>query len=364
VRQIPAVQVLRRVWIQQFCREIDSATGQQQVRRREEAPDGDGLPPAGDRIISPYDLDARWGVKRNVCWPGYKVHFTETCNPPGQDTAGQDTAGQDTAGQDTAGQDKPPCARGRRTRRRRGRGEIPNLITNVETTPATVPDTAMTTPIHQRLDSKGLLPGEHLTDSGYASADTITAARLQGLQLIAPARQDHSRQARTGSGYDQSAFTVDYATRTATCPEGKTNSSWTPVRINGTDKITARWTRHDCQSCPARPQCTRAGSRTITIHHQDQHEALTAARAGQATPQWRASYAPRAGAEGTMRQAAHVTGVRHARYQGLPKTALEHNLAATAINLIRLDAYWTGHPLKRTRHSHLARLDFTTTTAA
>ena len=61
-----------------------------------------------------------------------------------------------------------------------------------------------------------------------------------------------------------------------------------------------------------------------------------------------------------MRQTTHVTGIRHARYRGLPKTALEHNLAATAINVIRLDAYWTGRPLDRTRSSHLARLDFTT----
>jgi hypothetical protein len=32
-----------------------------------------------------------------------------------------------------------------------------------------------------------------------------------------------------------------------------------------------------------------------------------------------------------------VTGIRTARYRGLPKTALEHTIAATAINLIRLD---------------------------
>ncbi len=57
---------------------------------------------------------------------------------------------------------------------------------------------------------------------------------------------------------------------------------------------------------------------------------------------------------------AEQCGIRHARYRGLPKTALEHNLAATAINVIRLDAYWTGRPLDRTRSSHLARLDFTT----
>ena len=60
-----------------------------------------------------------------------------------------------------------------------------------------------------------------------------------------------------------------------------------------------------------------------------------------------------------MRKATHVTGIRQARYLGLPKTQLEHNIAAAAINMIRLDAYWTGHPLDRTRSSHLTRLDFT-----
>jgi hypothetical protein len=82
----------------------------------------------------------------------------------------------------------------------------------------------------------------------------------------------------------------------------------------------------------------------------------------EATAQWKARYAARAGVEGTMRQATHVTGIRRARYLGLPKTQLEHNLAAAAINMIRLDAYWTGHPLDRTRTSHLARLDFTLAT--
>ncbi|MDT3442525.1 MULTISPECIES: hypothetical protein [unclassified Pseudofrankia] len=43
---------------------------------------------------------------------------------------------------------------------------------------------------------------------------------------------------------------------------------------------------------------------------------------------------------------------------GLPKTRLAHVLAATALNLIRLDAWWTGTPLDRPRASHLARLDF------
>jgi hypothetical protein len=43
----------------------------------------------------------------------------------------------------------------------------PNLITNVATTDASVPDVAMTEPIHRMLDRRGLLPGEHYLDSGY-----------------------------------------------------------------------------------------------------------------------------------------------------------------------------------------------------
>ncbi|HUY50397.1 MAG TPA: hypothetical protein VMV92_32605 [Streptosporangiaceae bacterium] len=50
-----------------------------------------------------------------------------------------------------------------------------------------------------------------------------------------------------------------------------------------------------------------------------------------------------------------------ARISGCRTTQLEHNIAAAAINMIRMDAYWTGHPLDRTRSSHLARLDFTLT---
>jgi integrase len=41
---------------------------------------------------------------------------------------------------------------------------------------------------------------------------------------------------------------------------------------------------------------------------------------------------------------------------GLPKTHLAHIITATAINLIRLDAWWTETPPGRTRTSHLATL--------
>jgi transposase len=71
LRELPAVQALRRIWIQQFCREVSG--GRQEVRRREKLPEGDGLPPARDQLISPYDLDAGYSVKRDHGWAGYKA---------------------------------------------------------------------------------------------------------------------------------------------------------------------------------------------------------------------------------------------------------------------------------------------------
>ncbi|GAA4978640.1 hypothetical protein GCM10025331_86950 [Actinoplanes utahensis] len=331
--QIPAVQALRLIWIQQFHLDIDGA-GRREVRRRDPAPNGDGVPPVRDKICSPYDLHARYAIKRDTRWRGYKVHFTETCDPPEPATSGSDHDPR--------------------------RGDHPNLITNVATTTAAVADTTMTTPIHQHLTGKGLTPAEHLVDSGYPSAQLIvTAARDHGITLITPLPADNSAQARAGHGYDRSAFTVDFDTRHSTCPQGHTSSSWTPTRTRGTDTIIVAWPLTACRPCPVRELCTTGDRRKIGLPPRDTHEALTTARTLQKTSDWKTRYRTRAGIEGTIRQATHVTGIRTARYRGLPKTSLEHNIAATAINIIRLDHYWTGQPLDRTRTTHLQRLDFT-----
>jgi len=341
LRELPAVQALRRIWIQQFYREVSG--GRQEVRRREKLPEGDGLPPGRDQLISPYDLDARYGVKRGHGWGGYKVHFTETCDAPGTQA-------------DASPGTRPAPGAGP------GRGDRPNLVTGVATTQATVADSAMLTPVHQQLAERQLLPGEHLVDSGYPSAELIIhAARVFGITLVSPLRLDNSAQARAGGGYDKAAFTFDFDARQATCPQGIASSTWTPYRQRQDEAIMVSWPQTACLPCPARQLCTSSRRRQITIRPRELHEALASARTQQTSAQWKTRYNARAGIEGTMRQATHVTGIRRARYLGLPKTRLEHNIAAAAINMIRMDAYWTGHPLDRTRSSHLARLDFTLT---
>jgi hypothetical protein len=300
------------------------------IRRREAQ--AEGLPPGRSRITSPYDTGARWSVKRDTFWNGYKIHVTETCGTPGIPGRGQD------------GEAVVP----------------PNLVVGVETTEATVPDSQMTEAIHHRLDQRGMLPGEHYADSGYPSAELLVSSQADyGITLVTPMLADTSAQARAGAGYDRAAFAIDFDARQATCPQGHPSSSWSPAAQRGTDTIVITFPKAACKPCPVRDQCTTsaAGRRQLTVHPRDIHQAQLAARAAQDTRDFQARYALRAGVEGTIRQAIAVTGIRRARYRGLAKTRLEHASAAVALNLIRLHAFWNGHPLDRTRTSHLARLE-------
>jgi transposase len=348
LREIPAVEVLRRVLVQNYTR--TTTGGREVIKRREKEPEGDGLPPGHTRIASPYDLDARWGVKRDTFWLGYKLHITETCDdaPPCtcRPAAGDTEPGAHRA--DGGGHDKA-CAH----------LVFPNLITSVATTDATVADSQMTGVIHGELAGRDLAPGRHYLDSGYLSAAVVVAALATwGVALIGPLLADTSAQARAGHGYARAGFAVDYDSETVTCPQGRTSSSWTPCTQRGQAAAVATFSVSDCGPCPARAQCTTSGKkrRQLTVLPRDLAEAQAAARTAENTIPFRADYARRAGVEGTMHQAASH-GARRARYRGLPKTRLDHVFMACALNLLRLEAYWTGTPLDRQRTSHLARLE-------
>jgi hypothetical protein len=328
LRELPAVQTLRTVLIQNYTRTVSGE--REVVKRREKQEDGgDGLPPGEIRIASPYDTQARWSAKRDTFWLGYKLHISETCSRPAPDA-------------------DPAAAPDR-----------PNLITNVTTTAATLPDSKALEIVHASLGTRGLLPHEHYLDSGYPSAELIVSSFKQhGVALITPVLLDHSRQARAKDGFAAHDFTIDWVTEKATCPAGKTSATWNPVIQNGTPKTVISFAAADCGPCPFKNQCTSARSnrRQLSIHPQQMFETLCAARVEQRTEDWKADYALRAGIEGTVQQTTHRTGARRTPYQGLAKTHLDHVYCAAAINLIRLDAWWNGHSLDRTRTSHFARL--------
>jgi transposase len=103
----------------------------------------EGLLPAARMISSPHDLDAHYAKKYTTSWVGYRVHFTESCEP-----------------------------------------DQPHLITHVETTAGPIADAAVTNAIHEQLQAKQLLPRLHIVDTGYLDADLlVTTPRDYGIEL-------------------------------------------------------------------------------------------------------------------------------------------------------------------------------------
>jgi len=349
LRELPAVQVLRVVLVQNYTRAV-AGNGREVVKRREKTDEGgDGLPPASIRLTSPYDTDARWSAKRDTFWNGFKVHISETCATAADDAARPAPAPTAKVAARTPHGRKPDRAPRR-----------PNLITNVATTASTLPDSKALEGIHQSQQRRGLLPDEHYLDSGYPSAELITGSLARyGVALITPVLLDTSRQAKAKEGFAAHDFTIDWQTQQATCPAGKTSTTWNPVVQAGVPKTVVTFAATDCIPCPFKQQCTSAKSnrRQLSLHPWEMTEALRTARAQQQTKDWNTDYALRAGVEGTIRQAAAVTDMHHARYRGLAKTHLEHVFSAVALNLLRINAWWNGHALDRTRTSHLARLE-------
>jgi transposase len=96
-------------------------------------------------IRCPSDPEAQTGKKRDQTWLGYTVHFTQTCAMP---------------------ESEPEQAT-----------PLPQLMVQVQTTVAPVPDVEMTATIHEELAKGDLLPEEHLVATGYVDADLLVSSQ-------------------------------------------------------------------------------------------------------------------------------------------------------------------------------------------
>jgi transposase len=309
VRRLPAVDLLRRVWVQNFMVQDDRVVWR----------DNDNIPPSGRYISSPYDPDAHYANKRSTAWIGYKVHLTETCE-----------------------------------------ADSPNLITHVETTAAPVADDAVTATIHADLAEQDLLPAQHIADTGFVNSKLfVDSHHAYGIELIGPTRADNHWQAKTGTGFAASEFAIDWDAHQAICPNGKTSASWTPAIDKFKNHvIKIKFANVDCRACPSSALCTRTQPprRTITVRPQAQHEALLAGRQREQTEQFAQQYAIRAGVEGTIAQGVRSCGMRRSRYIGQARTHLQHLMTAAAMNVVRLLRWLAGEPKATTPRSAFARL--------
>jgi transposase len=313
LREVPAVETLRRVWLQNFFHDQD---GNVKWRTSEI-----GIPPSSKFVGSPFDPEARYARKFTTSWVGYRVHITETCEEG-----------------------------------------LPNIITDVQTTPGPVADGDATPIIHEALKQKDLLPETQFVDTGYLDAELLAESKKNyGVDLYGPTRPDYKWQAREKTGFEAAAFTIDWENEQATCPEGKKSLSWSPAIDRQNNKVVKiKFSGKDCMPCPSRDLCIRSVKeykrRTVTVRVKEHHEALKMAREREGTADFKEQYAKRAGIEGTVSRAVRTCDVRRSKYIGLTKTHLHHLLSATSLSFLRVGEWLMAIPNATTRRSSFARL--------
>ena len=310
LRQIPAVEIMRQVWVQQFYR------SEADIQWRTEA---EGVPPSALFIASPYDPEAHFAKKRSTSWVGYKVHLTESCEE-----------------------------------------DQPHLITHVETTAAPVADGDVLETIHDALAADDLLPAVHLTDTGYVDAKRLLSSRTRyDVDLLGPTRGDYHRRGRENKGFAAQDFTIDWERRRAICPAGQTSANWVLTQDpKGHPVIRVNFASSICKVCPHRLDCVDADGvrRTLTLQLPELQIALQAARQRENTAEFRDQYGKRAGIEGTISQGVRAFDLRRSRYVGQAKTRLQHLLIAAAIDLVRIHRWLVGEPRAQTRQSAFTAL--------
>jgi Transposase DDE domain len=308
-REMPAVEGLRQVWVQQFYR-VEGA------RRWRPAED---LPPSVLMIGSPDDAEARYSKQRSTEWTGYRAPLTETCDE-----------------------------------------DVPHLSSDVQTTPAPVSDCAMLPNMQAALAPREVLPAAHLVDAGYGTADHVVASQTEpDIPLLGPVNPDASWQATAQQGCDVASFLVDGDTQTVVCPNGRRSALWLPTHDRHAHPVIhIRLARADGQVCAKRAQCTQSAAhpRMFTMRPHAQHEALQAARQRQTTEECQGTYAKRAGVAGTLSQAVRPADWRRARSIGVAKTHRQNLVTAAALNVLRVAVWLAERPHARTRLSPFAAL--------
>lgn len=311
VRHVPAVAVLRQVWIQNYVWHDGVLTWRA----------NDNIPPAAQFISSPYDTEAHYARKHTTQWVGYKLFITETCDD-----------------------------------------ERPQLMTHIETTPGPVSDGTVTPRIHDALQQRDMLPETHLVDTGFLDAELLAATPDQyGVDLYGPTRQDYHWQAQDGTGFAAEHFQIDWEQQQATCPAGNTSISWTTAVDNrSTEVIKIKFSTKDCRHCPHLTQCVRSKKqyprRTLTVRTEQQHKALMAARQREKTAAFDQEYDRRAGIEGTISRGIRTTRLRRTRYVGRNRVRLGHILTGLGLNALRLGEWFLGMERPKTRVSPFTRL--------
>jgi transposase len=211
------------------------------------------------------------------------------------------------------------------------------LVLAVEPMPANRTDGADLLAVVDSLPTRaGVTVERVLGDTSYGTADNRLACAARGIELLAPLPE------ASDPAVAKTAFNLDRDTPSATCPAGHTTTTIRTKRDpQGRPVLHFTFPRTVCEACALFRRCVRSKTegRTITANYHE--DLLQAARAQQATPEFKQTYRKRAAVE---RKIADLVGhgLRRARYLGRVKVRLQNYWIAGVVNLKRLFGLFQG----------------------
>lgn len=256
-------------------------------------------------VKNPHDPDAQWSSKdlaKTKTWVGYKAQLAETV--PNSDVT-------------------------------KKKGEpTEQFITEITTTEAIASDLdGMARNLHAQAEHQDDEPAELYVDAAYVTDDTLAHAKVQGREIIGPAR----KPGNPTHLLDTDQFDVDIANRKAVCPAGHTSRQCSLINDHYNASIYFRFEWAGlCENCHLQKQCTRRkdGRRHVSVGMH--HDLLQQRRREMKTEEFKLKMHRRNAIEGTVSEFTRLGG-RRTRYKGLAKTTLANYFQCAAVNANR----WT-----------------------
>jgi len=206
------------------------------------------------------------------------------------------------------------------------------LILDIQDMPAPGSDGQQLLPTLRRVEGQAGVSVERvLGDGAYSSGRNLAGCAnypAHPVDLLAPVERPADPEVH------KSAFAIDWAAQTATCPAGYSVSG-SQATSHGQPELHFQFARDTCETCPLFARCVKGkvNGRTVTADVYDSYR--EAARRRQASAEFKLRYAQRSRIEG--KQAELVGhGLRDTRYLGERKRQLQRLWTGAAVNLKRL----------------------------
>jgi hypothetical protein len=229
-----------------------------------------------------------------------------------------------------------------------GNGEKPELLTQVEVTPACKSDEAATVPVVEALAARELQPQELVADTNYGSTENALVCAERGTELVTPvsgAAGAAAPEQETLAGFEISVK----AEPSVRCAAGHTAESQEREEPRG--RIVARFSRRHCAQCPLKRQCPaqRRSNGTRELRTSRREYTLARRRAYEQTEEFRKRYAWRAGIEATNSELKRAHGMGFLRVRGGARVKLAVYFKALACNVKRMVRYLAEQAEKATK---------------